>query len=267
MTIADNGIFSPEARQLEEDIVQKNQKIFTFSHQLNKLAHKALQEIRIHQDKIEEIILFCLFLKIVKSYQAVIVLIQKAFSHEANTIVRSIFETLIVFKYLYENQEKAVEAYIRSDFANRIKLIREIQNSKLPDYGEIKSNITQELIDGIESEIGKDKWEGKVEQLAKKVGLDGYYSIYRLLCLPVHAAVRSLNDYMIFTNDRELKSFSYFPKEETTVVLNTNSDFMLRTIIIANEAFNLNLQKEIKCLETEFLKIFTPQNSRECTMQ
>lgn len=53
MSIADNGIFSIEAQQIEKDIIQKNQRIFTHSYQLNKLAHKTLQKIKIHQYKIE----------------------------------------------------------------------------------------------------------------------------------------------------------------------------------------------------------------------
>ncbi len=92
--------------------------------------------------------------------------------------------------------DESVEALIRLEEQQRLKLVRAIQRNPSPDLDSLRSEISEEIIRDIEQIVG-DIPNESLEQWTRELGLLQLYDVgYRLFSNDVHSKPRAFEHYL-----------------------------------------------------------------------
>jgi hypothetical protein len=206
-----------------------------------------------YNEKQYKIITLFFFIKSWRTFQSIRLLCSKKLSEDADILLRSLFEAVVNLKYISLDWQKRIELFIGYDYVQRQKLLDKLKTLGDPLADRILQSspeVVREVLDEY-SKLKDDypntlRWSGKsIEAMAKDVGLEKHYIIYRLLSDHVHPSPRA--------------TLKYFSESPTGIVLgpSPSDDDIVRHVhttcvyflIIcdhANEIFSLECDVKIK---------------------
>lgn len=242
-----NGFLGKEITPYIDDIRAKSSDFFQLSDETNKLSHQVLFKIDAHSKHEQELLVATLYMRIMASFQGVIILAERGMIPQSQVIMRSLLEAMFTLCALSEKRDLCT-VYIQAEQKKRLKLLNKLGmlKSGLPSDKE-----ESELIKlGIE--LKKDIEEKgikplNVEQWSVEAGLhDIYLTAYTILCDPVHTNVNDLERYLVLDNDGEIKAFDWGPSSTGLhTLLMTNIECMLVTIKAVCDLFKINKDSAI----------------------
>lgn len=181
------------------------------AEEINAFAHTILKKFNdglIHNRDIKELTTSTLFLRILESYQSVIILSKKGLISPAKMILRCMIDQVCLI-VLCANNDDFLEKYIESYERDRLRAQKNIKELNIP---------TEYNIDDKISEIQKDIDDNKIPKLnsislLKDSGLfEIYMGPYLLFSEAVHTTPKDLESYLTFGKDNEtIKSINYGP--------------------------------------------------------
>lgn len=168
---------------------------------LNKQCVAFQYVLNITRDNPRELLGSTLFVRVLSSTQAAIILLEHGLLSQAKTVLRSALESLFALAAIKEKPELASKI-AESQNADKRKLADQILQWKNP---ELKKSITELIEEPTLTEI-KDKHkkspELEVFKLAQDAGMEDYYrSTYLLLSFPAHSNMSDLISHLV-TDDK-----------------------------------------------------------------
>lgn len=247
-----NGFLGDDIKVWMENNRQQYIDLFKQAEKLNSDCYTALGKARPHNEDKRELTVSCLFPRTMELFQGTYLLISRGMIPSSNVILRTLIETIFVLVAVTKDND-ALDAYILNDEAERLRtsnIVIHDQHSTIlgipiKDAERIKAEILEKQI---------KKWS--VEKFAKKAGLyDWYLTVYAVLCGPVHASIKDLEQYLNLDENNKVKSIEFVPTDKgATLILTTacNAQNMALHAFLTS----LNLETGICNEHAESLKPF-----------
>jgi hypothetical protein len=213
-------------------------------------------------EKQYKIITLFFFIKSWRTFQSIRLLCSKKLSEDADILLRSLFEVVVNLKYISMDWQKRIELFIGYDYVQRQKLLDKLKTLGDPLADKILQSspeVVREVLN-VYSKLRDDypnmlRWSNKsIEAMAKDVGLEKHYIIYRVLSDHVHPSPRAT-----------LKYFSQGPAgivvgpspsdDDIARHLHTTCVYFLIICDHANELFALGFDGRIKEINGQLLTL------------
>jgi len=216
MSFDTQGFLSNEPNVFREEQRRKFASYFNILESVNTFCETIKYRLEINSEDGRQIIATALFIKLLNDLQGATLLLERGLVSSARSLIRVGLETLFVLANISQHEEFFV-AYVESDQAKRLKLLRIIQASTAAMFEDIRPKIKDELIEQLAREV-KEKGitENRAERLVSSCGLHIFYdSMYRLFSQDVHSAPKAIEGYCNFNNQSELIGFFHgYEKED-----------------------------------------------------
>jgi hypothetical protein len=227
------GFLSEQINQIKEEIYHQYKKNFDLCYEVSSFAEKVKYEFHIHPDNGQEVITACLFIRLLETYQAAIVLIERGFDSQVKAMIRMLLETLMVLKICCDD-EKYIREYVRTDEKNRQKIMNIALKYEDNLFSEVRNYATQEIKADLDNTIKTEGITDLVwERIAAKADMSrDYDSVYRYMSMCMHTTPRELETYLDLDSDNDIASLNHLPRNsETKEHLMTVCDYMCRGVV------------------------------------
>ena len=217
--------------------------------------------LKLDADDNQQVLVASLYLKILSTFQAVLMLAEKEMLNESKTLLRSMIEAMFALVAISKDPALAAR-FIEDDHTQRLKL--SISYSDLPL--KLKKSLKPRLTKIINSSLsGLNKPAAKtrnitpltVEALAKKAGLqEVYYSIYTLLSGCNYLRVYELEQYWDgHTEGKTLLGLIHPDEKKVDAILFTAIKTVFLSLNGVIQTFNIKVPKEQVTLIKQFRKL------------
>ena len=260
MSIDSTGFLGNEIKTHSEEIVRRNKELFELSFDYNKFAQDTKYKFQIHSEDGQEVIAGCLFLKILNTFQALVILAKYGLPSESQILLRSIFEPLCILKLVLEDEEFHRQ-YILTDLIAKLKWFNVAKGSPDDVFDELRKIADDEikrLSNEIEEHKAEEYWVQKLAELASLKPM--YDTYYRLLSGVVHTSPRSLEEYISTDEEGKVCSINWGPNDKRTdIILLSAVEFLRMALNLMIYSFKVDGVEELQKLHTrekEFHKLY-----------
>lgn len=252
----ENGFLGNDIKVWIANNRREYDNLFKLAEKLNFDCYAMLERARPHNKDKRELLVSCLFPRVMELFQATYLLVSRGMIPASNVMLRSLIETMFVLVAIAKDSE-ALDAYILNDERERLITANKIINDTSSTFSEIP---LEEVI-RVKSEIEKNL-DGKklpkltTEYFSKKAGLhDWYLTVYAVTSKSVHAAIKDMEQYLDIGSDEKVKSIKFTPTSNGTIgILSTACN----ALGMALETFlaTLNLDTDITKEHADSLRPF-----------
>lgn len=197
-TIERDGFLSEEAEEGHMKIIEAYKVVFTLGRETNQEAMNLLRAIHLDWNDKGRIIASALFIRIVETYQAILLLLQMGMVAQARMLVRTGLDALFSMAAIARDPD-LTKSYVAQHYDSVIKALKAAKRWKQETLrGQLSTEKIDELIAQNEAELKSTKCDKlKVWQWAEKAGLEDYYSVlYVENSSAVHSDMWALNDQL-----------------------------------------------------------------------
>lgn len=236
------------------------EELYDLGLKINKFLHPLIFELKVHNKMIQEMLTVSLFLRSLSIYQGVMLYIQRGMFQESKYLLRVLLEIKYKIITITKDIEFAKDFIFQDTFARR-KRVKDYnnwsdqlkENNKKLDVDKLRSEIEKEIKDN-NLEYHPTRWYAEKAEL-----LDDYYTAYVVLSGDMHMSARELESDFIIENG-EIVSLKTEPDiVESTPILQTMINSMLKIANSLSNVFDIDISKEINDFNSEFKKICTAE--------
>jgi len=211
----DDGFLTKCRGRLVGSIRAASVRLFAQAEQINRDCHKLLFSVTPHNEDGREVLVTVTFIRALEHYQAAVLLLECGLIAPARVAIRATLEAVFTARAIAAGDE-ALRAFITADLFQRRKLIHKAQQYDHPKLAELRAAASQALVDQIAAEIQATEAKSlSVERLAELAGMhDWYTTVYAMLSMATHTAVRELECYLLVDASDKIKSLEYAPSLE-----------------------------------------------------
>lgn len=247
-----NGYLGSQIDVLRTEYYKEFSEYFDFAFNVNALSKNLINQIEIHTDNGQELLVSALLVKISNSFQSSILLISNGLDSDAKSILRTQLEALFKLVIIADDSSCAIK-FSNTYMYDKKKLLNVIINDNGIIFDKEKFNINELCIkaDELDKLMKKaDILDTRAEELAKKANLEGYYNlVYRRLCDDVHTNMNSLDKYFINDEMNQISALSVIPYiKDTKMIIITGVILMLRALESCCTLFGVNKDDELKIM-------------------
>jgi len=262
--VAKNGIFSSKLfRKEPEDLATW----YSLSDDLDQLCQTIVFGLKLNADNNQQVLVASLYLKILSTFQAVLLLAEKEMLNESKTLLRSMIEAMFALVAISKDPALATR-FIEDDHTQRLKLSISYDDLPLKLKKSLKPRLTKMInssLSGLNKPNSKthDITPLTVETLAKKAGLqEVYYSIYALLSGCNYLRVYELEQYWEgHTDSKTLLGLIHPDEKKTDAILFTAIKTVFLSLNGVIQTFDIKVPKEHVTLIKQFRNLASTSKS------
>jgi hypothetical protein len=235
----------------------KNYMLYQLCEDFNRYAQKLKFDIHPRIDELSEMAISSLFIKILNSYQAIIILYRYGLSSQAKSITRISLETLFVLKAIAIDKKHA-QVLLDMDSKKIEKFIRKVKVNEDNIFDGIQSKVDLASLESL-SQKNKDNHIEipKVETWAKLSGLTNlYHTMYAVFCDDIHIDIRNLEQYVTVDSAGDIIGLSCLPNTADISNVLLDSLYILSEAIASlNRVFGVGDIKDLEAFEIRALNL------------
>lgn len=198
--------------------------------------------------------------------KSILILCQKGLAKDTLSLLRTIFEELVDYKYMFENK-KSVKEYSDYDTYLKLKIAKELERYKNKPY--IKNDLLEDQISYLQKEWNKVKNSFEIKQgdkiyickrwnkenlrdTSRLIGLEEVYIyLYKYLSFFTHSTTISAENYLLGRDSRKNSIVFEVGSSEGFIdeVCLTASSLALEFLKISNSRYDLKIIEKIKKIE------------------
>ena len=252
----EDGFLTERRALLEAGIRKASEKLFLRAEQINRDCHKLLFSVSPHNEEGREVLVTVTFIRALEQYQAAVLLLQGGLVAPAKVEIRATLEAVFTARAIAAHEE-ALKAFITADLIQRRKLIRKAQQHEHTNLAELRGKATDALVERLDAEIEEtDAKSLTTERLAQ---LAGVTTVYAMLSMATHSAVRELECYLLLNAEDKIQSLEYAPSlEEVPWLLLTAANCILLGGDAIAKAFSVPFEAKadhLKFIEAGFASL------------
>ena len=226
MSFEESGFIGSSIQSWIKKIHENHTALFRVADETNKMCQGSLSDIDAHNKDPQEIVIACLYIRILSNYQSIYIHCERGMIPEARTILRTMYEAIFILGAVVKDSKLAL-TYIKEHDKRRHEFIQKLKKlqDKPDNYDHAK---LLELENTLQEEI-KQIEKFKTEDWAKRAGLhDIYLGAYTVLSGTVHVKISDLEQYTIVDEKGDIRDFKYGP-DDTGIDITFSSaiEFML----------------------------------------
>lgn len=234
-----------------------------FAYRLNEFGNRALFAVGVSQDDERGLLLSTLLGRILTSFQASIIIVQRGLPLETQLLLRTVLE--ITFKIVaIADDEEVAQLFVGEGLINKRKKYEKLRKMTSSDFRTQLDEMREE-----HQNLAAKIKDGGIKALttfdfAKRAGLENFYhSAYSLLSDAVHSTVNTLEDTLNL-DQGELVGLKYgFSDKDLDVHVFTACESLIISLKAALAAIGPDLLPEVVELHNEFDKIYSAVENAE----
>lgn len=234
---------------------------YSLSGELDQLCQTIVFGLKLDADDNQQVLVASLYLKILSTFQAVLMLAEKEMLNESKTLLRSMIEAMFALVAISKDPALAAR-FIEDDYTQRLKLSVSYGDLPLKLKKSLKPRLTK-IINSSLNGLNKPATKTRnitpltVETLAKKAGLqEAYYSIYTLLSGCNYLRVYELEQYWDgHTEGKTLLGLIHPDEKKVDAILFTAIKTVFLSLNGVIQTFNIKVPKEQVTLIKQFRKL------------
>ena len=249
-----NGFLGEEAALMTTENYNKNIKSFQYCEELIRYTIALAPKINIANTKNRDLIIGCLFLKILNATQSVLILISYGLDVEANTITRTALESLYWLAAIIK-RPTYYKKFIDTHGITIDRLVESIK--KNPE------NYTPETLEQVKDYQPSQPSDTEfkplcIDTVAMTAKLKvSYDNAYTILSLSSHPDLKNIIDRYLITDNEEVISFNALPSyRDLELILSTNCFILLTMLERLNKHFKLEIDEDLDKFEKQNEKLF-----------
>ena len=244
MSFEENGFIGASIQPWIKKIHEVHAALFNVADETNRLCQVSLRDINAHNRDPQEIVIACLYRRILSNYQSIYIHCERGMLPEARAILRCMYEAIFILGAVIKESTLAL-TYIKEHEKRRHEFIQKLKKlqDKPDNYDHEK---LLELETTLQEEIKQiDKF--KTEDWAKKAGLhDVYLGAYTVLSGTVHVKISDLEQYTIVDEKGDIRDFKYGPDDtDIDSIFSSAIEFMLLASRITLTFFKVDKSKTL----------------------
>ncbi len=197
-TLESDGFLSEEAEKGHKQIIEAYKDAFSLGRQTNQDAMKALQAMHVDWNDKSGVIVAALSIRIVETYQAILLLLQMGMVAQTRMLVRTGLDALFSMTAIVKDP-KLVQSYVAQHYASTIRALKAAKRWKQETLlGRLSTEKIDELISQNEAELNATKAKKlNTWQWAEKAELGDFYNVFYVEnSSAVHSDMWALNDHI-----------------------------------------------------------------------
>lgn len=230
---------------------------FQLADKVNQFCQKQMFKLEAHNKDKQETLVAALYIRVINTYQAAILLAERGLMSQSKTLTRSMIESLFSLCAIAKS-EKYADEFILEDQRNRLRYVNKYR--KL--HGGIPPEVSRAEIESLEKQLHEDIKEHEIkkkttEQWSIDAGMhDWYLAVYSVLSDSVHSKVKDLERHLVVNNSNEIKEFQWGPDDhDIEKILMTLIQGMLTGLKCTLSLFNQKRESEIAGFEEHLSKL------------
>lgn len=211
----ENGFLGGRIESWIEANRESHRGIIDRAQELNRDCHRFLDGRSLDLDNEKQIVTCVLFARMVELYQAIVMVAERGMTSPSRILLRSLIEAFFHFSAIHKDPDYLKE-YLNQFQIKRKRLVNSIRNSSLPELGNLRQTITDDLVAEIKQAIEEEKVkEITVKDSAERAGLLGIYkTAYSILSSAVHTSAVDLESHLSYNEDtKEIEALIYGPSQ------------------------------------------------------
>lgn len=210
-----HGFLGEEIKVSIAKIRSDHSDLFDLAVDTNKLCHKTMFDLTVHNRHAQEVIIASLYLRCLNTFQSVVLLSERGLIPQAQILARALLETVFTLCALCKKSE-LVNVYINEDKHRKLRSLYKLKKfhiGKFPDY--VKPDEIETLEKELQAEVKRDNVQSKTtEAWAADAELTGWYlTAYTVLSHSVHTKVSDLDRHLAINDKGEIAEFIWGPDD------------------------------------------------------
>ena len=254
----EEAFFSSYIIEKSKILHQQNAEWFELCESINKFSLGITSKIVCHRNSRSECLVAALFLRVISTFEATIILINSCITIESQILIRALMESLFALRAITLNENIAEEYYQynlkikKQALEHLLKSPSGVDKSKLPEiYKSVKELETQ-------IELRKIK-NVSVKYLAEKGDLlDYYYTAYTKLSWTVHSNILDVGQtHMVGKSDNYIDSIHLSIQiDDVDTPFLTALECLVIALRSVNNFFKTNVESDIKAYENQYKTLY-----------
>jgi hypothetical protein len=243
MSFEETGFIGTNIQPWIKKIHDDHATLFSIADETNKLCQGSLHDINAHNKDPQEVVVACLYIRILSNYQSIYLHCERGMNPEARMILRCMYEAIFILGAVVKDS-KLVLTYIKEHEKRRHEFIQKLKRLQdKPDNYDSEKILALETT--LQEEI-KQIEKFKTEDWAKKAGLhDIYLGPYTILSGTVHVKISDLEQYTIVDEKGDIRDFKYGPDDtDIDSIFGSAIEFMLLAGRITLTFFKIDKSKQ-----------------------
>jgi hypothetical protein len=248
----DEGFLSGEMNSIRKSIRSKYISFFELAEEINRFCIKVNKSIEIHDKDIQEILSASLYLRILETFESILILAERGLVTQVKMLLRCMIESVCLLSSVVKDYEFTVKYINHDEYFQRLRILNILKETNPSPIKEIEKKI--ELL---KSEI-KQKGIKKIrsEDVLDFSGLKQCYnSAFFVFSESSHSNSRDMEGYLR-VEDELIKEFIFRPNiERMDAVIYTAIDGLMIALDRINNLFSLNIYEDLKTFDEKMKKL------------
>ena len=245
MSFDENGFLGNEILEIRKKRMEELSEVYKLGYEINNYINIMKFKIEANESDLKEITVVSMLIKIIHTYNSIILLASYGLETDAKSLARVIIESAIKFIVIIKNDNYYRNSFLLEELRTTKNFIETIEkNEDLND--EIKDFARGYNKTDLQKKLSRYK-PYKMNQLAEEADmLDIYFFMYKLYCSNVHTDISNIDDFIII-DDNKIKWIDSCPKYNSDkAILLLCSDVILRVFERLSDYKKLGLEADIK---------------------
>ncbi len=248
LSLDKQGFLSENINKYSKNIKDDFSDVLDLTCDINKFGYELYNKINLKNLDIIGVYNALFYSKIHKTYQAVILLLEKGLEDEANALGRVILENLFVMQAI-NNDSENFNKLIENDYFEKNNILKNIKEPNRLKY--LKKSV-------IDIEVLEKAKKTSTKRWAELAGMEELYTtVYKMFSYNVHIDLNTMEKNINKKYDGNTDGINIAPKcNDIYLTLCTISDFLLRTIKIMIDYFQIDEKDKIDRYEMKIEFIY-----------
>jgi hypothetical protein len=257
------GLLGEEVNEIIKENYEQNKDVFKLSEEINMYAQEIVDLLNINSNDTQGIVAGTLFIKILNTFQSVVILYKIGLDSQCKILTRAVLENLFVLKCIVKDK-KYLKLLMNSNDKKREQLLNTIKRNP---YGVFDSLINEIDISELD-DLSRKNHRNKINSISTKQWAEmaesyfEYYYAYKHLCNDVHVDLRNMEQYIKVDKDGNIEEFIMLPdiKDIKIILGYTANDAMIEAIMCVGNYSNIECESRIKYFKTKIMELYEYDN-------
>ncbi|GAF73406.1 unnamed protein product, partial [marine sediment metagenome] len=251
------GFLSEEAAQQRQSISEAYRDALELARQLNLKAMEVLRSMKLDWDDEAKVIVASLMVRVVETYQGVVLLLERGMVAQARMLVRAEFEALFSLAAIAK-QPSLLDSYVAQHYDSVIKAFKSAKRWKQKTLrGKLDTRTIDRLVTQNQAKLNASQAKPlKIWKWAKKAGLNDFYNVFYVEnSSAVHSDMWALNDHV--DGDAQGDMQIYFGPSDSGLyhALRSAATALISAIGFLGYAYNLKVEDTMQELRQRWERL------------
>ena len=186
---------------------------FSLANQVNSHSLSSMFQLDAHNQVIHELMLASLYLRTLHNYQGAILMAERGMVTQARVLARAMLDSIFPLVAISKDHEFA-KVYAENHLLQQVKYYekaKKLENARIPEIDDPKNLEKEEELRKQIKDLGVKHIT--TEELARRADLyEWYLTAYALLSGTVHSRAGDLEEYLVLTEEQEIKELDWGPR-------------------------------------------------------